>query len=395
MMPFFKRMQEPALRNVLIISLQGIGNTLMAMYAAEKLAEKTPCKISAVVSSNSRELALLLFPENRVWIWDETKSIIKNVGWLLNKLRQNNFDEVYLAYPSGKREGIIGLFAKAKLKKVICDGDGDWKFLRKFYKPNILKPANIHDINAIIFLFGMSYQGRVNSGWAIRDRIKETFENFANQFLVQNGLSNQFIIALHPGSKGSGKRWPAQRYIRLCKDMGSRFGCKFLILGGKEEALLKQKIVEGIGENAVLCNANSIIQATAILQRCQLFLGNDSAPMHLAAILGIPVIALWGYTDFFRTSPYGPGNIVIRMNYPCSPCYKFSGKYIDNCHYQLKCISKIPFENVIKIVSKYIGVIQGGKSEISIEDINSLNLSGVDNILSLDHGCIVINFSEA
>lgn len=331
------------LRSILIICLQGIGNTLMALYAVEKLIEVCPARLSIVLPNNgSHELAHSQFPQSKVYIWDESKSAAKNIMRLGFELIQTNFDEVYLAYPSGKREGVIGLLTRVKEKKVLLDGEGDWKSFRKLYKSTMIKPSNMHDITANLLLFGVKNQGLPSSEKRILEIVEGDYDGYSEQFFVKNNLSNKLIIAVHPGAKGEGKRWASGNYIKLCKEIRRRFDCRFIIIGGDDELLLKQSIANGIGENAVLLDSSSLFQTASVLKKCNLFIGNDSAPMHLSVTLGVPVIALWSYTDFYRTSPYGGGNVIIRKPYECSPCYNsLSRSYISDCKYSMRCIRNL------------------------------------------------------
>jgi ADP-heptose:LPS heptosyltransferase len=381
------------MNKTLLIALQGIGNTAMALHAAEKLTKQPFSNLSMVVSNNgSHELAGSMLPKNRVYIWDEKKGAAENVTSIAHSTRQDVFDEVYMAYPSGRREGVIGLLSRAKVKKALCDNDKDLFLFRKIYKSRKLKPSHIHDISANLFLFGRPYQDYIRPVF-ITDSIKKTCGDFAEHFFDENNLSHNFTIALHPGCKSPGKRWPVENYIKLCRIIDDKMECKFLIIGGREEGFLKKQVASEIGKNAAISDTASVIQLAALLGKCQLFIGNDSAPMHLATLMATPVTALWGYSDFYRTSPYGPGNVLLRMNYFCSPCYKFSGRYVESCRNQLSCIRNIPFEPVAKVIIKYIDILKEKSRNITLDDINSLYTPNIAKIFSLDHGCIVINFS--
>ncbi len=380
------------LRNILIICLQGIGNTLMALYAAEKLVKVYPGRLSMVVSNNgSHELALSQFPDSKVYIWDECKSSAKNIVRLGWELRDAEFEEVFLAYPSGKREGVIGLLARAKEKKVLLDGKGDWKSFRKLYKSTMIKPSNIHDITGNLLLFGVENRRVSGSERCVLDIVKRNYDAYGEEFVVKNNLSNKLIIAVHPGATGEGKRWASGNYIILCKEISKRFDCRFVIIGGNDELLLKQTIANGVGESAVLLNATSFYQTASVLKKCNLFIGNDSAPMHLSVTLGVPVIALWSYTDFCRTSPYGGGNVIIRKPYECSPCYSLLKPYISDCKYSMRCIRNLAVEEVLPVVFQCIEIMLSQKRNVSAEDINSLKMDHIERIYKLEHGCIVID----
>ena len=383
---------ENSSEGVLVICLQGIGNTLMTLYAVEKFLETHPARLYLAVSNNgSHELALLQAPKDQVYLWDESKSATNNILHLGIKLRQTNFNEVYLSYPSGRRESIIGLLTRATEKKVLMDGVGDWKFFRKLYKSKMTKQSKIHDINANFLLFEIPNQGFLSSGKVVIEAIRRDYDSYAEQFFSENSLLGNFVVALHPGAKGDGKRWAMEKFIQLCKELNKRVDCKFIIVGGDDELLLKKAVANGIGGSAVMLNSSSVIKTASVLRRCNLFIGNDSAPMHISAISGVPVIALWSYTDFYRTAPYGDGNVIVRKAYDCSPCYSFTDWYKDDCKYHLRCIKDLELDDVLPIVSHCIEIMLSEKRKVRTGDIHSLKTEGIDRIYALEHGCTVVD----
>ncbi|MBI5408630.1 MAG: glycosyltransferase family 9 protein [Nitrospirae bacterium] len=365
----------------------------MKLCAAEKLMDQYPVNLSVAVSNNgSHELALAQLPERQVYIWDESKAAAKNIIRLGRALRHTCFDRVYLAYPSYKREGVIGLLARAGEKKVLLDGAGDWKYFRKIYRSKNRKPANIHDINANYALFGVASQGYLNPGGMFNMKVENDYKDYADSFFSESGLASKFVIAVHPGANGGGKRWDPEKLIKLCRELNERFACRFVIVGGSDELKLKQTVAKGLGENAVMLNSSTLSQTASIIQRCDLFIGNDSAPMHISAILGVPVAALWSYTDFHRTSPYGPGNIIIRRACRCSPCYSSNGSFMDNCEYGMKCIKNLELADVLQVMSHCMEIMLDKKRKVSAEDLNSLKIDGIERVYELEHGCTVVDF---
>ena len=385
-------MRDARVKKILVVCLQGIGNTLMTLYALEKFMEGRTGRLSIVTSNNgSHELALSQLPDDQLYIWDESKSAASNIFHLGCEFLRERFDEVYLAYPSGGREGMIGLLTRAYEKKVVVDGEGGMRLFRRFYKTRIVKQIKTHDINTNFLLFGVPNNGYLRSGKTVIEGVRKGFGGYGEQFFDENNLSGKFIVAVHPGAKGDGKRWDTEKFIKLCKMLNERFGCRFVVVGGDDELALKQTVANGVGENAVLLNTASLFQTASVLQRCNLFIGNDSAPMHISAILGVPVIALWSYTDFNRTAPYGPGNIIIRKAYDCSPCYSFAGRFKDDCGYGMRCIKDLSLQEVLPVVAGYIEVRLSRGGKVSRGDMDSLRIGGVERIYELEHACVVVD----
>ena len=136
-------------------------------------------------------------------------------------------------------------------------------------------------------------------------------------------------IALLPGARWENKRWPARYFAELVRTLAPRCAdTRFAILGGRDDQPLGETIFRAAPERCLnLCGATSLPEMVAWVRRCELMVTNDTGPMHVAAALGKPLVALFGPTAPERTGPYGqPGN-VLRLNLPCSPCLK------SKCHF--------------------------------------------------------------
>jgi heptosyltransferase-1 len=115
---------------------------------------------------------------------------------------------------------------------------------------------------------------------------------------------------LNPGAGWGAKQWPAERYGYVAKQL-SASGMNCLVnFGPKEEELAKQVEHESSGTaQTVQC---SITELIALTRRASLFIGGDTGPMHLAASLNVPVVAIFGPTDPARNGPFGVRNVVLR-----------------------------------------------------------------------------------
>jgi len=123
------------------------------------------------------------------------------------------------------------------------------------------------------------------------------------------------FVILNPGAGWGAKQWPAERYGHVAKRL-AKDGVKALINYGPGEEALAQAAESASGETARRISC-SIAELTALTRRARLFIGGDTGPMHLAAALGIPVVALFGPTDPGRNGPFGTRNVVWRS--PLSP----------------------------------------------------------------------------
>ena len=150
------------------------------------------------------------------------------------------------------------------------------------------------------------------------------------------------VIGVNPGATGgTAKRWFPDRYAALCRRLADRYGSPVLIFGGPgDQALGEQIAAMAPGCCVNLAGTTTLGQAFALINRCDLFVTNDSGLMHAAAALNIPQVAVIGSTDPAATSPDSPVSTMVRISVPCAPCLK------DECPTDHACMDRITVEMV-------------------------------------------------
>ena len=129
------------------------------------------------------------------------------------------------------------------------------------------------------------------------------------------------LAALNPSARWTTKRWPAESFAAV-GDWLQQQGVRAVMIGGREERPVGEAVMRAMrGAPVDLAGKTTMKELIALLRRLRVFVTNDSGPMHLAAAVGTPVIALFGPTDPARTGPYGEGHTVLRSGVPCSPCF--------------------------------------------------------------------------
>lgn len=128
------------------------------------------------------------------------------------------------------------------------------------------------------------------------------------RYLAEHGIREYAI--LNPGAGWGAKRWPAERYGEVASALGKDGLCPIVNYGPGEEPLVEKVVAASAG--AARPMKSSITELIALTRRAKLFVGGDTGPMHLAAGLAVPVIAIFGPTDPVRNGPYGTRCIVLR-----------------------------------------------------------------------------------
>lgn len=132
-------------------------------------------------------------------------------------------------------------------------------------------------------------------------------------------------LAIHPGAKWVTKRWPVEQMARVVERFLRETGGSAFVVGAPDEAPLAKELVERTpfpDRVASLAGATSLKQLAVVLEMADLFLGCDSGPMHLAAGLGTPVVAVFTCTNPAISGPVGTRNSVFSADVPCAASYK-------------------------------------------------------------------------
>ena len=148
---------------------------------------------------------------------------------------------------------------------------------------------------------------------------QSTDSSEAESLLIDKGLANgRPIIALHPGggknpgTENIGKRWSRSNFATLAEGLAGSLDANILLVGGPDDVPAADSVQSSASVPVVSVTGKlTFAQLGALIQRCHLFVGNDSAPMHLAAAVGTPVVALFGPTSPQRYGPYGVQSRVV------------------------------------------------------------------------------------
>jgi len=161
-------------------------------------------------------------------------------------------------------------------------------------------------------------------------------------------------LIIQPGARWNNKRWPAEYFADLVRQVSARFPeLQFAILGGSEDRPLGEFISRAAPKKSLdLTGVLSLPEMVEWIRSCELMISNDTGPMHVAAALGKPVVALFGPTEPRRTGPYGQIKNVLQLDLPCVPCLK------STCNHQpaLECLRSLNPSTVLAAVTRRLAV---------------------------------------
>ncbi|MCG3176228.1 MAG: D-inositol-3-phosphate glycosyltransferase [Candidatus Omnitrophica bacterium] len=181
-----------------------------------------------------------------------------------------------------------------------------------------------------------------------------------DEYLTSQWVSDrQMLVGINPGSsvKWPTKQWPVDSFARLCDELARR-NIRVILTGAPEDAPIAEQLLQLTRNKPVnAVGRTSLTELVALVRRCQVFVSSDSAPMHIASSLGVPVVALFGPTDPKRHLVPPQRYKVFWKEVHCSPCY------LRSCPIGHACMKKIGVQEVLEAVLSLAGGPQGRRSD--------------------------------
>lgn len=349
---------------ILVIALSGIGDALMFTPALKILKQEL---------SNSEIDVLVMF--------GGAKDIFKN-NPNVNKLIHFNFlnegairslkfvfslrkkyDVTINVYPSNRKEYNLISFLIGAKKRVAVEylrmNKQNFGWLNNI---TIKENDSLHNVQTNIRMIEKLLDKKIPEEPKLELFLTQEDLNYAKSFLQENKISeNDFIIGIHPGcatlKNHIKRRWEPEKFSQLSNELIKKYSAKILIFGGPDESKLKEEVKRNIQSDRVITiETNTLSQSSAIMKRCNLFITNDSALMHIASSLNLPVVVIIGPTNVNYIHPWKTKYKIASLNLECAPCFFYSPKPL-TCKrddVKFKCIKELTVENVLTVVSSMI-----------------------------------------
>jgi heptosyltransferase-2 len=162
------------------------------------------------------------------------------------------------------------------------------------------------------------------------------------------------FIGINAGAEyGRAKRWIPERFAEVAKRVADEIACRWLLFGGPSDVEIANAIeaqlrahVDDSRHVVNVAGKTTLMELCELIKFCKLLLTNDTGPMHLAAALGTPLVAIFGSTSAELTGPLGKHKIVVHENVECSPCF------LRECPIDFRCMDRITVEHVTDAVLK-------------------------------------------
>lgn len=350
-------------KRILVIKPSSLGDVVHTLPVVHALKRVYPtCHISWIVQEGLRgflegdptidELIAITIPSTSEPGAPPTAFLA--AGWatlctlarLRNRFLKDRYDLV-LDLHASLRSGLLGLTNPGGLRM----GFSDAKELNTYFQHHVVDTghAGPHAVEK-----NLLFARRLGCLPAPEDFtvfITEPWKHGASLFLQEAGLGESSrIVYANPGARWRTKLWTVRCWAMLADQMRARFGATVVFAGSSADLEMINSIIELTREPAVSSAGKlSPGESVALLRRSCVYVGVDSGPMHIAAFIGTPVVALFGPTDPARVGPYGNGHAVVRReNLECLGCRKRA------CANRV-CLEHISPEQVLETVASLLG----------------------------------------
>lgn len=336
-------MEEEEPSSIIIRMPNWLGDVVMATPVLSAVREKWPRAHITLMMAEGLAPLLEKDPRiNEIFAFKRPKGFLHRLqaNQIIERLREGKYDMGILLTNSFSS---AWWFYRSHIKTVAGYGR---KFLlnksRQLPK-NYKKQHLVHSYLQLLEVIGIPFKERVPELFITREEKEAAFERYR----ALNGGSKRFVIGLNPGAAfGPAKCWPAERFRALTKKLLENEKILLVFFGDRLAEPLVDEIVRGFPERAVNLSGKTLLREfMALISACDLFITNDSGPMHVAAAVGTPLIALFGSTSDVMTGPYKSGD-VIHKRVSCSPCF------LRECPLDFRCMKAIEVEDVMQIVMR-------------------------------------------
>jgi heptosyltransferase II len=344
--------------NILIRVPNWLGDSMMASPVISAVRKAFPQSTITILSKPNMAPFWRGFSEVR-----EVLVIEKGLGTIrtIREIKKRKFD-VALTLPTSFSSAFL-LFAADIPVRVGWGGEGRELFLTKVIPAPA--PRQKHLVWEYLELVRQGLgrplvQKTVQLAFPIDSKTKKEAQQLLKSLKVNAKLG---LVALGPGATyGPAKRWPLGYWKELISQLLAKGKATLLVLGGPEEKeyleeLWKDLPVKHAPRLVSLVGKTSPQTLAAVLDQCKLLITNDTGPMHVAAAVGTPTVAIFGSTSPTWTRPFGLGHEVIYKAVECSPCYQ------KTCPIGYICLNRITVDEVLKAAQKQLkgGGVKGEK----------------------------------
>ncbi len=291
--------------HILIVGVNWLGDSVMSMPAIQRLKQTIPNgRVTLLVRPELAPLWRLHPATDRVW---PTPRGLRYLPAIVRRVRAERFDRAVI-FPNSFRSALVPFCAQVPMRV------GARGHMRSWMLTHIAPPPPLslrHQAWEYVFLLHPTDLSLPLP----HPELRLTAEDIEQQRTRWVPDRRHPVVALFPGAaRGPAKQWPAERFTKVGRQLATEIHARILVFGTASEAPLCAAIVEKIGSYACsLAGRVALQDLPAAVKIADVAISNDNGGMHVAAAVGVPVVAIFGLTDPERTGPLGAGHRVVTL----------------------------------------------------------------------------------
>jgi heptosyltransferase-2 len=305
-------------KTICVLSASGIGDSIMATPLIEEIKR---CRLGSRLIVVSTVTCALVFKGNPnidlIMRYTYGIQYFFSFVLLLFKLRKEHINVLFAAQPSNTiRHSLITAFSNAKIRlkhsyDYVDSSERDFSFVYSKLLPDNMERHRVElNLDLLRFLGEEIQENSIYPSFIVSKEVSEKIETLLET--NDDNRDTKKLIAIHPGGGRENKRWSPERFAELGKIL-IKDGFTISLIGGESEKSLADNIAEKIDKNVVFnfTGKFSLEETAALLKKVFCLISNDTGIMHLATAVRIPVIALFGPTDFRHIGPFSKASRIL------------------------------------------------------------------------------------
>ena len=350
-------MEDITGKKFLIVKLRYIGDTLSIIPVVENLKEKAPdVTVDVMVNKGTEELVTHHPDIRKLWIYERRlakKNFLTSICYhnnFIKQLRSEKYD-IVIDFTHGDRAGFLCFMTGAPQRITYQNSSTLSHLLMNQIIPSDPTQNHIVDFQLeSLRLLGMNHFNR-----KMTIHIPEFSTAKIDHLLSALDIANDAVwVAIHPGARGKLRQWPPKRFAEIANRLMDIYHTTIFLIGGPGEDDLIKKMEAHMKSPASFKSTQlSLLEMAALIKRCQLFIGNDSAPGHIAAAVDCPTLNLFGPTFPHMWKPLSVVGEVIFKNVPCCGCIQKRCLHPENF-----CMDQIEVDEVWEKVQQLVDRIE-------------------------------------
>jgi len=352
--------KNPPVKKILVISLPGIGDTINCTPVFQPLRRAFPgARVTALVMYKPCREVLETNPHiDQVMLWEFLKeNPLVSLKFLL-KLRSRRYDLSVMCYPANRIEyNVVSFIIGAKLRLAHRYVHQNARNLFFLNNRSVLESPDLHNVEENLRLLGLLGVNVLEEDNTLSLPLRDADRRYALEFL--NKLPrDQILIGMHAWSTTlknmHRKCWPAENFAALADRLIKNHNCQILLFQGPHDVDTNRRIQEACNSSLSVVEGTTVRQSAAIMERCDVFITNDAGPMHIAAAVGTPIVAIFGPTDHVWLHPWSKQYAVVTAGLDCSPCFYYSPKPLTCSRDDYACLTDLSVDSVYSAVEEML-----------------------------------------